>query len=82
MVELFLVINCIEHALSKFNNNKLTLLHSYTCSKTIKKSIFKAVALEFVTITLVSSVKRTVLDLLLIMLGNQYINKEVQRSKN
>jgi hypothetical protein len=27
-------------------------------------------------------VKRTVLDLLLIMLGNQYINKEVQRSKN
>ena len=47
MVELFLVINCIKHVLSKFYNNKLTLHLSLTCSNTVKISVFKSVALEF-----------------------------------
>ena len=73
MVEIFLVINCIKHVLSKFYNNKLTLHYSLTCSNTVKISVFKSVALEFVIITLLSSAKRTVLDLLLIMFGKSFI---------
>ena len=73
MVMLLLIIICIKHVLSKFNNNKLTLNHSLTCSNSVKISVFKSVALLFVTITVVLSVKRTVLDLLLIMFGKSFV---------
>ena len=55
--------------LSKFNESKLAINHSFICLKTAFITLTKATGLEFLTNILVSSANRTVMGSLLMILG-------------
>jgi hypothetical protein len=63
----------MQWVLSKFSERLLALNHVFKYSNMVVMSLIKSVGLELVTIILVSSVKRTGLDLSLTKFGKSFI---------
>jgi hypothetical protein len=69
---LLLDVKCMKLVLSKFNESKFAINHSFIFLKTAFISLTKATGLGFLTNILVSSANRIVMDSLLIILGKSF----------